>query len=112
MVSNDNGDGGSVTRLGTGLPQFEETALSGSAASVAMGLACLDAAQSISLSMQNAVVEQQNAWTMARAVTSRAVNLLLDNSVAGRAVDLLLNRSAAAGSGSGKAANIPSGSQD
>lgn len=70
--------------------QFEETSLSGDSNTVAMALVSLDAAHSLSLMMQNAVVEQQNGWTTQRIVMMRAIDQLLRNPAGDRAVDLLL----------------------
>ena len=70
--------------------QFDEMSLSGGSVAVALGILSLDAAHSLSLAMQNAVVEQQNGWTMQRMVMAKAVDQLLRNDVGDRAVDLLL----------------------
>jgi Killing trait len=70
--------------------QFDEMSLSGGSVAVALGIVSLDAAHSLSLAMQNAVVEQQNGWTMQRMVMAKAVDQLLRNDAGDRAVDLLL----------------------
>jgi hypothetical protein len=71
--------------------QFDEISLTGGAVGVALGMVSLDAAHSLSLAMQNAVVEQQNSWTMQRIVMTKAVDQLLRNNAGDRAVDLLLH---------------------
>ncbi len=70
--------------------QIDEMSLSGGSVAVALGILSLDAAHSLSLAMQNAVVEQQNGWTMQRMVMAKAVDQLLRNDAGDRAVDLLL----------------------
>lgn len=69
---------------------YDETSLSGGSVAVALGLLSLDAAHSLSLAMQNAVVEQQNGWTMQRIVMLKAVDQLMRNPAGDRAVDMLL----------------------
>jgi hypothetical protein len=64
--------------------------LSGGPSLVALGLMSLDAAHSLSLAMQNAVVEQQNGWTMQRIIMAKAADQLLRNDAGDRAVDMLL----------------------
>lgn len=97
MVTNDNGDDigpRPPPRLRTPDPlggQYDEVSLSGGACSVALGLAALDAAYSLSLSMQNAVVEQQNGWAMQRLIMTKAMERLLCSSIGDRAADLILN---------------------
>lgn len=70
---------------------YDEMSLSGGSAAVALGILSLDAAHSLSLAMQNAVVEQQNSWAMQRIVMTKAIDQLLRNNAGDRAVDLLLH---------------------
>jgi hypothetical protein len=70
---------------------YDEMSLSGGSVAVALGILSLDAAHSLSLAMQNAVVEQQNSWAMQRIVTTKAIDQLLRNNAGDRAVDLLLH---------------------
>jgi hypothetical protein len=69
---------------------FDEVSLSGGSVAVALGILSLDAAHSLSLAMQNAVVEQQNGWAMQRIVLAKAMDQLLRNDIGDRAVDMIL----------------------
>lgn len=94
MGANDNG-GTSAGSTETGSlagpsSQFDEMSLSGGSVAVALGMVSLDAAHSLALAMQNAVVEQQNAWIMQRTVMAKAMDQLLRNDAADRAMDLML----------------------
>lgn len=68
----------------------DDMSLGGASTSVALGMLYVDAAHSLSLAMQNAVAEQQNAWAVHRSVTFRAVERFLKNDAGDRAIDLLL----------------------
>lgn len=72
--------------------QVDEMSLSGGSVAVALGIASLDAAHSLSLAMQNAVVEQQHGWAMQRIVMTRAMDQLLRNDVGDRALDAMLGK--------------------
>jgi Killing trait len=91
VVSNDN-DSDSVPprSRSDAASQTEEMSLSGGTVAVALGMISLDAAHSLSLALQNAVVEQQNSWLMQRCVMAKAVDQLLRNSAGDRAVDLMM----------------------
>lgn len=92
MVTNDNDQDTTPPRPRSDPSgQFDEMSLSGGSVAVALGMVSLDAAHSLSLAMQNAVVEQQNGWTMQRIVMTKAVDQLLRNNAGDRAVDLLLH---------------------
>jgi Killing trait len=92
MVGNDNDQNASPppgTRPRDDM--YDELSLSGGSVAVALGILSLDAAHSLSLAMQNAVVEQQNSWAMQRIVMTKAMDQLLRNNAGDRAVDLLLH---------------------
>jgi hypothetical protein len=89
MEINDN-DAGAVPPRSERASQMEEMSLSGGALAVALGMVSLDAAHSLGLALQNAVVEQQNSWIMQRAVMAKAVDQLLRNNAGDRAVDLMM----------------------
>ncbi len=98
MAGNDNGHGRDKKASappGPGLrdEEFDEMSLSGGSFAVALGITALDAAHSLSLAMQNAVVEQQHGWTMQRIVMTRAMDQLLRSDVGVRAVDTILGKS-------------------
>jgi len=95
MGANDNGDQISNPpansrvrdRFGSAL---DDLSLSGASTSVAIGMLYVDAAHSLSLAMQNAVVEQQNGWAIHRSVMFKAVEQFLKNDAGERAIDILL----------------------
>ncbi len=91
MVSNDNDSASLPLRpRSDAMSQIDEMSLSGGTVAVALGMISLDAAHSLSLALQNAVVEQQNSWMMQRCVMAKAVDQLLRNSAGDRAVDLMM----------------------
>lgn len=93
MVSNDNGQtSSSPPPPHDEAYNYDEMSLRGGPSAVALGLAQLDAAHSMGLAMQNAVVEQQNGWAMQRIVMVKAVDQLLRNNAGDRAVDALLRQ--------------------
>lgn len=91
MVSNDNHrDPASPTGSPPRDDLVDEMSLSGGSVAVALGILSLDAAHSLSLAMQNAIVEQQNGWAMQRIVLAKAMDQLMRNDVGDRAVEMIL----------------------
>jgi hypothetical protein len=95
MGANDNGDSTSKpvadSRVCDRLDhRSDDVMLGGAATGVALGMLYMDAAHSLALAMQNAVVEQQNGWAVHRSVMFKAVEQFLKNDAGDRAIDLLL----------------------
>jgi hypothetical protein len=94
MGANDNGDQASKPPTDSRIRDIdrasEDASLGAASTGVALSMLYVDAAHSLSLAMQNAVAEQQNAWAVHRSVTFKAVERFLNNDVGDRAVDLLL----------------------
>ena len=95
MGANDNGEAASKPPTDSrdrDRPTYalEDAQLSATSTSVALGMLYVDAAHSLALAMQNAVVEQQNGWAVNRSVTFKALERFLNNDVGDRAIDMVL----------------------